>query len=70
MESSYHTCKVTDVTLRYLRIIAAHTGEHHYAVVERLMEAEWRRMQAEWHRLSAPVAPAPEGAPTTKETTT
>lgn len=37
--------KVPPEVHRLLRMLAAHTGEKQYAVLARLLAAEWRRVQ-------------------------
>ena len=40
-----HNLKADDQTHRLLRLIAAYTGEKQYAVLLRLLTAEWQRVQ-------------------------
>jgi hypothetical protein len=40
-----HNLKISTVTLRLLKLIAAHTGERQYAVLARLIAQEWGRVQ-------------------------
>jgi hypothetical protein len=39
------TIKTTAKALRMLRLIAAHTGERQYAVLERLLQKELQRVE-------------------------
>lgn len=45
MNDSRHTIKIPLTVLRLLRLIAATTGEKQYAVLHRLLTAEWERVQ-------------------------
>ena len=40
-----HNLKADDQTQRLLRLIAAYTGERQYAVLTRVLAAEWQRVQ-------------------------
>lgn len=40
-----HNLKADDQTQRLLRLIAAYTGEKQYAVLARVLAAEWMRVQ-------------------------
>ena len=40
-----HNLKVDSTTQRFLKLIAAHTGEKQYAVLTRVLAAEWQRVQ-------------------------
>lgn len=42
-----HNIKVDRDTQRLLKRIAAHTGEKQYAVLARVLAAEWQRVQRE-----------------------
>jgi hypothetical protein len=44
MKTLLKTLKVTQDALRMLRIIAAHTGERQYAVIERVLAEELRKV--------------------------
>ncbi len=45
MNSVMITIKATTKALQMLRLIAAHTGEKQYAVLERLLREELRKVQ-------------------------
>ena len=42
-----HNIKTNRQSLRLLKLVAAATGEKQYAVLERLLAAEWTRVQAQ-----------------------
>lgn len=44
-DSTLITQKMPQETHRLLKLIAAHTGEKQYAVLARLLAAEWQRVQ-------------------------
>lgn len=44
-----HSIKITSQTLRWLKLIAAATGERQYAVLERLVAREWHHVQHATH---------------------
>ena len=46
-EHALITQKLPQETHRLLKRIAAHTGEKQYAVLHRLLAAEWQRVQRE-----------------------
>ena len=57
MSTRYTTCKISRYGLRLLRHVAAETNEKHYHVMERLLEAEYRRLHLP---TTAPAATAPK----------
>jgi hypothetical protein len=49
MSEQQITIKTTRTAQKFLRLIAAHTGEKQYQVLERLLSKEWAKLQAKSH---------------------